>query len=314
MELTLLKEADFVLSKCGRPTPPKGLSVVYLPKSFLVQAVVPTNSSRTFIKEVNGDTTWCLRAIQGTSFAGQALYIQIQLPDGKFLFNNLMEVSQFAGYGSQAFVFNNELECPPGTKIQVTLDTNLAGALSVQPEALSFDGAYRYYLKGGSQANCVEEYASTLPRLHGHPNQNILAPSWMTGVYPQTPCGYQDDTFIYQTNTFTADVVAGPFAGLVSAQIDSTVDFEMRRLLISITADAGVTAGTFLGRVRTGNGYALNDDYIDLAKYIGSAPMLRDFHVAKGDAVYIDLLLVDQAGAGNITFQAFLDGLKRRRA
>lgn len=314
MDLQLLKQADFVLSKCGKPTPPPGLSVIYLVRRFLVQAVVGTNSNRTFIKEVTGDTTWVLRSIQGSSFAGIKLYVQVQLPDGRFLISALQDIQEFSGFGSWRYTVQPELEVPPGSKIQVTLDTNLPAAGVFQPEALCFCGADKYYLKGGSRPNCPEEFASRLPRYQSHPNQNILAPCWMQGYYPETPCNYVDDSFIYASKGVTMDVVAGPFAATDQTQIDSTSDFECARLLMNLTADATVTAGTFLVRARSGGGYALMDDYIDVAFYLGGAQFAKHWHIQHGDSVYFDLQLVDQTGTGNITFQAFLDGLKRSRA
>jgi hypothetical protein len=62
-DLQLLLEADWTLSKCGRPTPPKGLSTVPIPHSFLLQTLDLTSGQTTIEKTVTGDTTWMLRAI-----------------------------------------------------------------------------------------------------------------------------------------------------------------------------------------------------------------------------------------------------------
>ena len=71
-----------------------------------------------------------------------------------------------------------------------------------------------------------------------------------------------------------------------------------------------------MGRIRTGSGYSFTDDYIDLATYIGSAPMPKDWEIKASDSVYIDLAFVNDSGGspgtGNIYMQAFLEGTKRR--
>jgi hypothetical protein len=74
-----------------------------------------------------------------------------------------------------------------------------------------------------------------------------------------------------------------------------------------------VTSGTFLARIRSGSGYALSDDYFDVERYIGSMPMPKDWTVKSGDSVFIDLLLVDQAGSHNLSIRTYLEGFKRRK-
>jgi hypothetical protein len=312
-ELELLKQADFILSQCGRPTAPQGLSAVFFERKFLIQAVVATATTKTFIKEVTGDTTWELRSIQGTVAAGQKLYLQVQMPDGRFLMNTLMDTVEFLGYGSWRYCLNRPVECPPGTKIQVTLDTNIPAAVSSQPESLCFDGAYRYYLKGSQKGPCVD-VASLMPELKGHANQNILAPCWMQGEYPINPCGGDEDEFQYHSNSLQLSVTGATLTGQVQAQIDPQYDFACRRILANVQADSTVTAGEWLVRARTGNGYALMDDYIDLAYYLGSAPMPgHDWNIRAGDNVFFDLLLADAAGTGNMSIVLVLDGVRRPR-
>ena len=325
MEIQLLTQADFVLSKCGRPTAPGGLSVVYIKRGFMVQTFFAANTTaptNQVTKEITGDTNWCLRYLQITSTAAQAISLQILQPNGKFLISSLQDSLQIAGYGSYCLLFTKELECPPGSKIQVTFANTNTG--SAQPIAIEFGGAYKYLLKTGAQTLCpVETIGQRLPRYFGNANQNIMAPAWMQGVSCPTPAGWQDQEFVYTTvpNPLsttnlpgsTVMPVAGPFQGLQEIAIDQGSDFRCRRLLCAVDADNTVTAGTVLARIRTGSGYALTDDYIDVAQYLQSSPMPIDWKINRGDSVFLDLQLVDYAGTGNIYFQTWLEGVKRWR-
>ena len=316
MDIQLLTQADFILSACGRPTAPSGLSVVYIPKGFTVNnffAVTPGTPTQTVTKEITGDTDWCLREIQILSATTTAQSIQILLPNGRFLISNLQDVLQIAGYGSYRYLFTKELECPPGSKIQVTFqDTNTGVA---QPLSMLFGGAYKYFMKSGASQLCpVQDLAARLPRVFGSPNQNIMAPAWQQGIGCPTPAGFQDQEFVYGSILPTSiDVAAGPFTGIQTIPIDQGSDFRCRKLFFAITAANTVTAGTFLVKLRTGSGYSLTDDYIDVATYINSAPFPIPWRINKADNVYADLQLVDQTGTGLISIQTYMEGVKRWR-
>ena len=319
MDIQLLTQADFILDKCGRPRPPQaGLSLVYIPKGFGVNSyftISPGTATQTITKEITGDTTWCLREFQVLTSSATAVSLQVQLPNGRFLISNLQDVLQIGGYGSYRYLFTKELECPPGSKIMVTFqDTNTGVA---QPISIVFGGAHKYVLKSGALQICpVDEAAMQIPRMLAGPSQNILAPAWQQGVGPPTPPGFRDEEFVYTTdaaNPTTAIPLAGPLNATQSIAIDSSSDFRCRRRLIAITADAGVTAGTVLAKFRTGSGYSLDDDYLDVASYINSAPMPIDWRIRAADTVYADLQLVDFVGSGNVYFQAYLEGVKRWR-
>ena len=163
MDVQMLRQADDVLSKCGRPVAPSGASAVCLRRKIPIQIVftaAPGSTSQTITKEISGETTFLLRSISATSSAATALLIQIQLPDGRFLLSNLADVLTFAGYGSWRWLLSEELECPPGTKITVTLvDQN---TLVAQPIMLLFEGADRYLLRSARPGG--QRLASDLPR------------------------------------------------------------------------------------------------------------------------------------------------------
>ena len=312
----LITEADFVLSKCGRFTPPVG-SVVYIPKSYLLQAVLPATSNQIFYKEITGDTTWCLRSIS-TALSGNPpdVYAQVMLPNGHFLFNGLLDLTMVAGFGSNRYLLSRELECPPGSKIQLTLDDNYIRLATVQPVSFLAEGAYAYYLKGGIRSRSVEQEASELPRIFAGPNQNLMAPCWMGGYGPKIPDGVQAGTFVYGDGVSNVGTITlgHKLNTSASIQIDSDNDFHCRRFLFDVVPEETVTAGTFLCRIRRGSGYAFTDDYVDVAKYIGSSFFAKGLDVRRGDQIIFDLVLVDSLGSGSISIECFADGEKRRRS
>jgi hypothetical protein len=239
------------------------------------------------------------------------------MPSGRFLLSNLADVLTMAGYGSWRFHFSEALECPPGTKITVTLlDTN---PLAAQPIMLLFEGCDRYLLKGGRGGGL--QLASDLPRYKISAPQNIMAPCWMGGLGPETPQGFRDEQFVYSSDTdpnvaFGIDVNATSQSGTVSVPIDHDSDFLCRRMTFRQTADAGVTLpGLWLGRFRDSSGYALMDDYIDLLGILNGAPMPgKDWFVKRAGEIFLDVRLVGAAGAGNVYLTAFLEGVKRFNA
>ena len=316
-KVQLLTQADFVLSHCGRPQPPQG-SVVYIPKAFLIQAILgaaPT-SGLTFYKEITGDTTWCWRSIS-TALSGSppAISAQVTTPDGKVLFNGLIDLTIIAGYGSNRYVLTREIECPPGTKIQLSIDDSYLNAQATQPVSMLMGGAYAYYLKNGRRSRDPEQEASSLPRIFGTTNQNQYAPCWMMGLGPGTPQGFEDSYFIYGNgSTNLASVTLGSVLTTKAViPIDADSDFEVWRFLFDVIPDAGVTAGTFLCRIRAGSGYVFTDDYMDVAKYIGSSYFLKPWEVKNADSIVFELFLVDGAGAGSISIQCFAEGVRRKR-
>lgn len=313
-KLQLLTEADFVLSKCGRFQPPTG-SVVYIPKAFLVQAVLPLAATQTFYKEITGDTTWCWRALS-FALSGDPPLVSAQIlkPDGHFLYNGLLDLTLQAGYGSSRYVLAHEIEVPPGSKIQLALSDQFLNAAAVQPVSLLCEGAYAYYLKGGRRSSCPEEDAADMPRVFGTVNQNLIAPFWATGLALKTPHGFEDAAFTYGNGTSNVSTmtIGGNTSGIASIQIANENDFQVRRFLFDVTSDAGVTAGTFLARIRLGSGYAFTDDYIDVARLLGSSYLAKGWDIRRGDQILFDLSLVDGAGTGNISIACYADGVKRR--
>jgi hypothetical protein len=308
----LILEADWVLSKCGRPTPPRGLSTVYIPHSFLLQTLDLTSGQTTIEKTVTGDTTWMLRAISAN---GLTPYWQVILPNGQPLLNQSQLVQEVAGYGSGRLVMAKEVPCPPQSKIQVRIT---AASEAVQ---MLFEGAYCYYVKAPKPSNPM---GMLPPRYLDHPNQNILAPCWMHGIGPATPEGYEDSPFTYsspvpvigQGLSFTSAADINQFA-TVEIPIESSSDFVVRRFHFDVTQDAGVTAGSILARIRLASGHVFSDDYIDVARYIGGAPYAHDWWLKAKDTIILDLQLVDfvgTIGTEQMYMQVHVEGVKRRKA
>ena len=314
-DLQVLRQADFVLSKCGRPMAPRGLSVVYLYRGIPVQTVLATASQQTIQREISGDTVFELRALSITTTSTTALYFIVTLPNGRNLINNLQDITQVAGYGSTRYIFSKPLDCPPGSKVTITFDDTIPNAGSAQPVMILLEGADKYFLRGGKLSPCVDDLVSSGPRYTQDVNQNILAPCWQQGYYPEPPANCVEEIFTYVSQVVTIAVTATNLSGTAQINIDRDLDFELRRLLVYVYADSTVTAGSFLGKVRLGGGYQLTDDFVDLARYLGSSPMPgKGLFVRRGDSIFVDLELVDQTGTGNINFQLFAEGLRRKAA
>jgi hypothetical protein len=327
-DLDILTQADLTLDKCGRPRgPQRGQQYLHIRKGFVIQTTFPALTSsptQTITREITGDATWCMRGIQITSTTLTALSVQFLLPNGKFLINQLQDALQIAGYGSYKYAVRPEWRMPIGAKIQVTFE--VTNTTNQQPMAICFDGAYQYLLKGGEGRICpTDEAVQDLPRYFDDPNQNIMAPPWQHGLADPPPPGYEDIDFIYSAlqaptpGTFPAgapgSIIAVTNANLTASQQIGTdaSEFHCQRILVQVSADNTVTSGSVLGRVRLGSGQAIFDDYVDLARYVGSVSWPIDLVVQPNDIVYADLQVVDQAGTGNIYWTMFLEGFKRRR-
>lgn len=320
MKLELLKQADAILSKCGRPVLPNGLTCVPLVKNIVVPMILQSGQTTVFMREIPGDTTWCLRAISSDQSMNSIknLRIQIQLPNGRFLFGgNGQDIGQFAWVGSYRFLVAPEMDFKSGGKLRVTLtDTTPGGFGEARAVNLVFEGAYKYFMRGGQLVPDAMALASALPRYRGDSNENILAPSWMTGAQPEVPAGYtSNDYFVYSSEVVTFTIGTLEQAQLI-IPIDEGYDFFCRRILtdIQFAGERVPPTGIVLGRLRTGTGYSFNDDFIDLARYLCGSQWPKDWKIRGRDSVFADLQVADTTGAGTITYQLHLEGVRRRKA
>lgn len=332
MKLEYLRQAEAILNKCGRPQLPGGVSAVPLFSGFVMPMVLNPGGAVTYTKEITTREPWVLRAISSdrASASLTGIRCQIQLPNGRFLFGgNGVDIGQFCWVGSWRWLQDPELRCEPGSKIQVTLtDATLTGMEAAVPVNLLFEGACLFFMQGGQAATPSQGLASSLPRYQGVLNENILAPAWMSNEGLLTPLGFVDEYFVYSTPdpideptqttwTLTAGVVTvAPNPTPFEIQIDPGYDFFVRRMLfdVQLAGDQSPAAAIVLGKLRTGAGYVLNDNYIDLARYLCGAEFAANWKVKGGDSVFIDANLADMAGTGTATFQVHLEGYRRRRA
>jgi hypothetical protein len=328
VKLELLRQADITLSKCGRPQLPEGVSAVPIPRGFTLPMVLDPGSSYTFTKEITGEVPWSLRAISSDQASASltGVRIQIQLPNGRFLFGgNGIDVGQFCWIGSWKWLQDPELRCEPGSKINVTLSDPTGALASATPVNLLFEGAYLYFLKNGQQVPNGYKLVSSLPRYFGIVNENILTPAWMNGEGVATPPGFSDEYFIYASTNPTNSPGATTWklaAGAITQtpnplpfeiEIDSGYEFFVRRVLLDLQL-TGTAAAIVLGKLRTGGGYVINDNFIDLARYLNGAEYAGWWRVKGGDSVFLDLQLADFSGTGNVAYQVFLEGFRRRAA
>ncbi len=329
MKLEYLQQADIVLSKCGRPQLPGGVVAVPITRGFVMPMTLEPGGAVTFVKEITAPVPWVLRAISsGTASASLVgIRCQIQLPNGRFLFGgNGVDIGQFAWVGSWRWLQDPELRCEPGSKLQVTLtDTTPGGLSSAVAVNLLFDGALLHFMRGGERLPDNQTLASGLPRYQGVVNENIMAPVWMQNEGLITPPGYVDEYHVYaspdpvdqpqiSTWTVTAGAVSiAPNPSPFEIQIDPGFTFFPYRLLFDLqTTD---TASAIVrGKLRTGAGYVLNDNFIDLARYLCGSEYAGNWTIKGGDSVFIDAALSDVTGTGTVTFQVHLEGYRRRVA
>jgi hypothetical protein len=328
VKLEYLEQAQATLSKCGAPVLPGGITAVPILRSFIMPMSLDPGGAVTFQKEITGRVPWELRAISSDQASASLVGIrmQIQLPNGRFLFgNNGIDVGQFAWVGSWRWLQDPGLRCEPGSKIQVTLtDTTSGGLSAATPVNLLFEGAFLHFVKGGEYP-APGSLASALPRYQGILNENILAPAWMSGEGLTTPDGFEDTYFIYSTptpedqpaaTTWTvtgAAITTPPNPLPLEIQVEQAYDhFFVRRMLFDVQVTDTASA-IVLGKLRTGAGYVLNDNYIDLARYLGGAEFAGQWKIRGGDSIFIDVALADVTGTGTVTFQVHLEGFKRRK-
>jgi hypothetical protein len=307
---------------------PGGVSAVPIGKGFMLPMVLSPGGAVTFTKEITGGVPWVLRSISSDQASAGLVGIrcQIQLPNGRFLFGgNGVDIGQFAWIGSWRWLQDPELRCEPGSKLQVTLtDTTSGGLAAAVAVNLLFEGAYLYFMQGG-ELMTPGPLASSLPRYLGTLNENILAPAWWSNQGVDTPEGFVDEYYMYSTAdpvdapnqttwTVTAGAVTTPPNPLpFEIQIAPGYEFFVRRMLFDVQVTSSAAA-IVVGKLRISGGFALNDNFIDLQRYLCGAEFPADWKVKGGDSVFIDLNLADVTGTGTVTFQVHLEGYRRRRA
>ncbi len=329
----LLRQADWALSKCGRPLMPEGVTCVEIPKKFFYQNVLvfpsafpPYPPDISEQKDIVGETRFMLKSISGLPYQTPTLpgllYMQLTYPSGRVMQNVLADISPDLGFGSGRTIFDKPIPCPPGSSLFITLDSsisgNTAGSGVVAVTGMLFEGAYRYFLKSNGRtprpALNLADTAAPLPRFwFDSPNQNIIAPEWMISgrdglqCCPECPSGFKDSPFTY-SNTATPAVFseAAPQATTIVIPIESSTAHLTRRIMFAIVP--GDIAPTFFIRLRTSlGGSNITNDYIPMQ----TMRLHKDWFLRRGIQACIDVTGFTNGGTGNTTVYVFLEGVKR---
>jgi len=328
MDIRLLSECDRVLTSCGRPKMPQGTAWVDIPykisfQQFLQgQTLAPASSPVSTVERiVDTEVPFICYGILGYGQPNTpgSLYWRLRLPTGRFLHSKETAFTEGgAGFGSYEYYFDAPVECPPGSKFYITIDSLVNNANVATGLSLVFDGALRYPIAGQAAGVPTQnaELCAMLARYTQNPNQNILAPEWRLGnqAYPETPAGYKDSQFWYVTPS--ANLVAVPWTGQivpnVQFPIEATSDFCGRFLSFQEVAHTGTAAGTLAVRIRTDTGYELTDGFT-IASAI-STVLFPSLRLNAGGSLFIDYMIVDgSGGAGEVVnIQTVLGGAKRR--
>ena len=326
MDIRLLSECDRVLTSCGRPKMPKGVAWIDIPyhityQKFLAGQTIAPTSTPVVTEEriVNTEVPFICYGISGFGQPATpgALYWRLRLPTGRFLQSKETAFSEAgSGFGSYRYYFDQPVECQPGSKFFITIDSLVNNATTATGLSLVFHGALRYPMAGDANGvpTASAERCANLARYTQNPNQNILAPEWRLGgqCYPETPAGMKDYQFWYSTpmNNLVAVPVSGAITPNVNFPIQATSDFIGRFLSFATISASEGASGTLAVRIRTDTGYELTDGFT-VASEISSVifPGLR---LNAGGALFIDYMVVDGAGSGNLNIQTVLGGVKRR--
>ena len=337
----LIRQADQIFSKCGRPILPGGKTCVDIFKAFQYQTYLVTTGTvppypavSNAPKEISGDTVFMLKAISGINFnsmigdapplAYGALYLQVMMPNGRMIQNQLTDAGPDLGFGSGRLVLDNPIPCPPGCQIFLALDlstSGFSGTLGNFSVAMLLEGGLRYFLESDASTpaprRSAADSAARLPRYYPDtPNQNIIAPEWMTSGLngeicdSETPAGMRDEAFTY-SNTLAPAVFSesDPVATNIQITIQSTTDFLARRMFFFV--QAGDVAPTFFYRLRTSlGGSSITNDYIEA----NSQRFHKDWFIRRGITIYVDIFGLPNGGDSTTSLIVYFEGVKRGRA
>lgn len=268
-----------------------------------------------------GRVSFMLRALtaQALPRSTQGVYWRLRFSDGRFFQSELAAHPMAFGFGSDRQVFTggvssdpDGIEWKPGEKMYVDLNTNLAGPPPAggYTVVLSFEGVYRFPISGPGRVR--NPIALDTPRYYLHDSQNILAPPSRFGPAcpSETPQGFQDETWWYQTPTANLDVSGKPVSN-VQLTIQPDSDFICREIWPYIPGQTGT--GSVVFRARRGDGYALSNNFIPINSIAG--PVFRELKIKARDTFSWDAYVVDGVGApgSTITFGLYLGGVRRRR-
>ena len=315
----LLRQADVVLSKCGRPLAPMGSAYIDLPTCYLYQTVTQAGTAAGVQSEpcvIDGDTNFILRAISGfnsivSPYSWPAYFYRIKFPDGSYYNGNwAASVGDWAfARGSYRMVVDGEVICPPGSQVVIDLSPGPNPTNQGNPQIL-FEGVLRYSIASMQGKAAL----ATPPRYVRSPNQNIMAPEWMTGSrMMETPAGWQDAFHMYVSPVITVAIASGaatPQLAIPCGGLGANADFVWNETRIVTTPINDVTGVPVL-KVTLPDGYALMDNFVQAAEFAG--PLPKPVIVPAGRSILVDASVFSPTGTGSYTFQLFMKGCRRTR-
>lgn len=320
MKSDLLRQADLILSTCGRPMAPAGSAYIDIPVSYLYQTVTASGTSAIPQSEpcvIDGDTIFVLRAISGfnsivSPYSWPAYFYRIKFPDGSYYNGNwAASVGDWAfARGSYRMVVDGEVVCAPGSEIIVDLSPGANPTNQGNPQLL-FEGVLRYSMK----SMLAKLTPAAAPRYVRNPNQNIMAPEWMTGSREmETPAGFTDEFHAYVSPVITVPITSGaatPQLSIGCGGLGANQDFVWRETRFVTTPSEGVS-GVPVVKITLPDGYALTDNFVQCAQLAG--PMPKPAVIPAGRSLLVDASVFSPAGTGTYTIQLFLKGTRRLRA
>ena len=306
LDSTLLTECDRVMSKCGRPQSPAGVSLVMIECPFLYNVANAANQSIVGTREISGPTDWQLESI--TIVQSSPAFVRIQLPNGRYLSNYLMDIAPNAYAGS----FQRTITCPlivqPGQKFRIITDTTPTG-LGASNISILFNGSYRFAVKGNSRA--VPD-AAQLARYFQTPNGNILAPEMDLDLdFAEVPKGWQSGEFRLSTLPITSTLTTPGGQATLQILLDQRFDWSIRRLTFETAFQSGVTE-TLSCIPRDSAGFSLSTDYVPVTIW-QNMPFAHLWDIAGGQSLFFDFDLSNTTGQGSVTFLANAIAWRRKR-
>lgn len=317
--LELLKEADMVLSKCGRPVPPPGYRWVDLPRIIPHQVTLATATGSNVSRVQNiANTVFLCRGLAVDTIS--AAY-RIRWPNGRVMESHVARNP--IGVGQIMKALEPEVTLDPQGQIQIELNSSIGGAAGSDVVTLLFHGVLRYLLKAsGDEPPSPVMSLALAPRVRRGPNQNIMAPEWLLGEQctPECPAGYYDEPFTLFSQSIVADVVNGSLDNAVQIPGDCE-SFLIRRWKQVGAVYGGSASGTPAVGWRLSDGYSITGgDMVPVSALAVSnalpdvmGPFLPSLAVRGGDRMFLDVSTIAGAGAGNLTLTMRFDGVKRRR-
>ena len=320
---TLLSQASFVLDSCGKPVN-SATGYVDIPSHIIYTRFLASDGT-TGSEDIGGVMH---RGGKGVSFFLRAMTAQIlpqfatdgfwrlRFANGKYFQSALTGHAMAFGFGSnrQVFVGTDEgVEWKPGDKMFVDLSTTVGGVPAAPGISITimFEGVYRFPVTGLPGAAAAN--VGNMPRYFQKEPQNILAPefSFAPPCPSETPAGYQDEEYWYQTPNAAIVVGAGGGSNTVSnvaLQIEPQWDFVLRGIWSSLpsSSTAQVTV-----RLRRGDGFAMCDKFIPILAIQG--PVFKELIIKGGDTFNFDAQRTD-TNAGTVNFSLLLYGVRRRKA